>query len=167
MTPGEVERVICEVAPRRPSTALSQYKETGNPGETRQATPDDVSRARNTSREKLRRRLSGDLDTIVLKALQKDPARRYASAEQLLEDIRRHLTGLPVLAQPDTLSYRTSKFIRRQGRRRPQPASIGISTTPARQQPRQLAHRLPGRSNRLLCYNGPVEKPVDIEKPYD
>ncbi|MEZ4377397.1 MAG: serine/threonine-protein kinase [Gemmatimonadales bacterium] len=60
-----------------------------------------------------RRRLTGDLDTIVLTALQKDPARRYASAERLADDLRRHAEGLPVLARPDTLRYRTAKFLRR------------------------------------------------------
>lgn len=59
------------------------------------------------------RRLAGDLDTIVLRAMSKEPGRRYASAEQLAADVRRHLDGLPVLARPDTLIYRTGKFVRR------------------------------------------------------
>jgi len=59
------------------------------------------------------RRLKGDLDNIVLKALRKEPSRRYASAEQLAEDIRRHLQGLPVTATPDSLSYRAKKFVQR------------------------------------------------------
>ncbi len=59
------------------------------------------------------RRLRGDLDNIVLKALRKEPARRYTSVEQFSEDIRRHLDGLPVSARPDTLAYRGSKFVRR------------------------------------------------------
>jgi len=59
------------------------------------------------------RRLRGDLDTIVLKAMQKEPARRYSSVEQLSEDIRRYLEGLPVGARPDTAAYRTLKFVRR------------------------------------------------------
>ena len=57
--------------------------------------------------------LGGDLDTIVLKALHKDPARRYQSAEALLDDLRRHRAGLPVRARPDTLGYRARKFVRR------------------------------------------------------
>ena len=60
-----------------------------------------------------RRMLAGDLDNIVLKALRKEPSRRYASAEQLSEDIRRHLEGLPVTATPDSLSYRARKFVQR------------------------------------------------------
>jgi WD40 repeat protein len=57
--------------------------------------------------------LAGDLDTIVAKALRKEPPRRYASAGELADDIRRHLGGLPVLARPDTLGYRVSKFAQR------------------------------------------------------
>jgi tetratricopeptide (TPR) repeat protein len=62
---------------------------------------------------KLARRLRGDLDTIVATALQKDPGRRYASAEQLGADVRRHLDGLPVTARPDSGFYRARKFVRR------------------------------------------------------
>jgi tetratricopeptide (TPR) repeat protein len=64
-------------------------------------------------RRKIRRSLRGDLDNIVLKALRKEPERRYSSAEQLAEDIRRHLQGLPVTATPDTFAYRIKKFARR------------------------------------------------------
>jgi tetratricopeptide (TPR) repeat protein len=57
--------------------------------------------------------LAGDLDTIILKALRKEPERRYSSVAALSEDIARHLDGLPVRARPDTLAYRTGKFISR------------------------------------------------------
>jgi len=63
--------------------------------------------------EKVRRRLRGDLDTILLTALRKEPARRYQSVEQLGADVRRHLEGMPVLARPDTFGYRAGKFVRR------------------------------------------------------
>jgi len=66
-----------------------------------------------TPSTKLRRLLKGDLDNIVLKALRKEPERRYASAEQLADDIRRHLQGLPVTATPDSIPYRVNKFVRR------------------------------------------------------
>ncbi len=62
---------------------------------------------------RLKRLLKGDLDNILLKALRKEPARRYASVDQLAEDIRRHLEGLPVTATPDSAYYRLNKFIRR------------------------------------------------------
>jgi eukaryotic-like serine/threonine-protein kinase len=59
------------------------------------------------------RQLRGDIDNIVLKALRKEPTRRYAAVELLAEDIRRHLEGLPVMATPDSASYRVGKFVRR------------------------------------------------------
>ncbi len=62
---------------------------------------------------RLRRRLRGDLDTIILKALSREPERRYASVDLLAEDIERHLDGRPVLARPDTAVYRAGKFVRR------------------------------------------------------
>lgn len=57
--------------------------------------------------------LKGDLDNIVLKAMHRDPARRYRSAEQLAEDLQRHLQNRPVLARPDTIGYRVSRFAAR------------------------------------------------------
>lgn len=57
--------------------------------------------------------LKGDLDNIILKALKKEPERRYSSAENFAEDIKRHQKGNPVTARPDTFSYRASKFIKR------------------------------------------------------
>ena len=59
------------------------------------------------------RQLAGDLDMIVLMALRKEPERRYASVEQLAEDVRRHLSALPVRARADTFGYRAGKFVRR------------------------------------------------------
>lgn len=55
----------------------------------------------------------GDLDVIVLKALRKDPARRYSSVEALVEDLRRFRGGLPVHARPDSVGYRARKFLAR------------------------------------------------------
>lgn len=60
-----------------------------------------------------RRRLRGDIDVIVLKAVQKEPERRYPGAGALAEDLRRHLRGHPVAARPDTITYRLAKFARR------------------------------------------------------
>ncbi len=57
--------------------------------------------------------LRGDLDNIILKALRKEPERRYRSAENFSEDIKRHLKGLPVTARPNTFSYRAEKFFNR------------------------------------------------------
>jgi serine/threonine-protein kinase len=94
-----LEDAILSHTPAAPSVAL-----TTRPG------------ARATSggtRNAAARSLRGDLDTIALKALQKDPARRYASVEQLSDDLGRHLSGLPVRARPDTVGYRVGKFVRR------------------------------------------------------
>ncbi len=103
----EIERVICEEQPQKPSDAIMRGAE-GEQGQVQQ-----ISLARKTSRDRLRRQLDGDLDNIVLMAMRKEPIRRYASAEALADDLRRHLDGLPVRARPDTLVYRTTKFVRR------------------------------------------------------
>jgi tetratricopeptide (TPR) repeat protein len=71
-----------------------------------------IRRSQELSR-KIHRQLRGDLDNIVLKALRKEPQLRYSSVEQLAEDIRRHLNGLPVTAVKGSLRYRAGKFIRR------------------------------------------------------
>jgi non-specific serine/threonine protein kinase/serine/threonine-protein kinase len=113
--PQEIARVICEQEPERPSTAIRRVEEiTDSTGVTViTVTPDSVSKTREGQIDKLRRRLAGDIDTIVLKAMRKEPHRRYGSVEQFSEDIRRHLEGLPVIARNDTVSYRTGKFIKR------------------------------------------------------
>ena len=111
---GEIERVICEVEPEAPSTAVTQTETIArHDGTTTEVTPEQVSQARGADTERLRRRLRGDLDTMVLKALRKEPERRYASAEAFLEDVRRHLAGFPVSAERDTVEYRMKKFVRR------------------------------------------------------
>jgi len=108
---AELERVICDEEPERPSTAISRAGRIGD--DTSDTTAESVSRTREGRPERLRRRLVGDIDNIVLMAMRKEPQRRYQSAEQLAEDIRRHMDGMPVIARPDTLSYRVSKFVRR------------------------------------------------------
>ena len=87
------------------------------PGADRQAPSASVSQeaalARASTPDRLSRLLRGDLDTIALAAIQPDPSRRYASAEALLEDIRRLRTGLPLRARLDTRRYRIRKFVER------------------------------------------------------
>ncbi len=73
--------------------------------------------------DRLARALRGDLDTIVLKALAREPERRYATAAALADDIERYRAGLPVAARPDTLVYRTRKFVRRHN------AAVAAATT--------------------------------------
>jgi serine/threonine protein kinase/TolB-like protein/Flp pilus assembly protein TadD len=77
-----------------------------------QATPDAAAR-RGLSPDQLIRELRGDLDLIVLKALEKEPSARYASATALADDLQRYLDGKPVSAQPPRMRYRLGKFVRR------------------------------------------------------
>jgi serine/threonine-protein kinase len=107
-------RAVCEEEPERPSTAVGRTEQRTLPnGAVWTTTPDAVSRTREGTPEKLRRRLRGELDNIVLMALRKEPQRRYRSVEALSEDIRRYLEGRPVTAHKATVWYRSSKFVRR------------------------------------------------------
>jgi non-specific serine/threonine protein kinase/serine/threonine-protein kinase len=112
-SPIEIAEAVCTTEPVRPSAAVG---EGGPPlaGRRRSGVADDRAAATGlSSADRLRRRLRGDLDTIALTALRKEPGRRYQSVEQLSGDIRRHLDGLPVRARPDTFRYRAGKFVRR------------------------------------------------------
>ncbi|MEY2521064.1 MAG: eukaryotic-like serine/threonine-protein kinase, partial [Verrucomicrobiota bacterium] len=93
-SPDEIARAITDQEPERPSTVVAR-------GDT------STFDIRHSSIPK------GDLDNIVLMALRKEPQRRYASVGQFSEDIRRYLEGLPVIAHKDTVSYRATKFIKR------------------------------------------------------
>ena len=104
-----IVRAVCETEPPKPSTAARRKATSGN---AQQATGEKQVLSGDSSAG-LSKRLRGDLDNIVSMALRKDPQRRYASAEQFAEDIRRHLESLPVIARTDTLRYRVSKFVRR------------------------------------------------------
>jgi serine/threonine protein kinase len=101
--PEEIARLILEEEPEKPSAAATRGQ---GDAETRRET-NSQSEIRNP------KSLRGDLDNIVLKALRKEPQRRYASVQEFSEDIRRHLAGLPVMATPDTLGYRAGKFVKR------------------------------------------------------
>lgn len=109
-SPDEIERAICEAEPEKPSAVMNRVQESGPDGAL---SPQSVSATREGTPDKLRRQLTGDLDNIVLKALRKEPPRRYASAEQLSQDINRHLEKLPVIARPDTAGYRAARFVAR------------------------------------------------------
>jgi serine/threonine protein kinase/tetratricopeptide (TPR) repeat protein len=112
--PLEVLKAVCEEEPERPSTAVGRTEErTLVDGTTQAMTAETVSRTREGTPDRLRRRLRGDLDNIVLMALRKEPPRRYGSVEALSEDIRRYLEGRPVTAHKATAWYRASKFVRR------------------------------------------------------
>ena len=92
-SPIEVVRVICEQIPTAPSVVGKESPGLG---------PPDAAR-----------KLSGELDNIVLMAMRKEPARRYVSVGQLAEDIEAFLGGYPIRARTDTWGYRSNKFVRR------------------------------------------------------
>lgn len=94
----DLERLLQSESPSRPSQAISAER---------------LAALAERSPERARGRLAGDLDAIVLKALHADPERRYGSADELAADIANHLHGRPVSAQPDSLSYRVGKLLRR------------------------------------------------------
>ena len=110
----EIARMISEEEPTRPSDMVS-ITEEGEEGERgkQPITPKSVSEVREGDPNRLRKRLQGDLDSILLTTLRKEPARRYSSVEAFSDDLRRHLDNLPVRAREDSLSYRANRFARR------------------------------------------------------
>ncbi|HEY1270543.1 MAG TPA: protein kinase [Terriglobales bacterium] len=112
-TTHQLTYAICETETERPSTAARKADEILRDGSVARLTPEEVAGPREGTPARLQRRLAGDLDSIVLKALRKESQRRYASVEQFAEDIRRHLQGLPVLAVKGSFRYRAAKFVRR------------------------------------------------------
>ena len=105
-SPAGLVKTIVECEPLRPSDAVGVAMTNAG---------DAAARAllRSTSVEKLRRVLRGDLDTILTKALKKDPRERYASVGAFADDLRRYLKSEPIKARPDTLLYRAGRFARR------------------------------------------------------
>jgi len=99
----EARRRIREVDPPRPSTRVSSLG----------AASSDSARMRQVEAGTLERELRGDLDWIVMKALEKDRTRRYGSPDELAADLRRFLDNQPILARPPSALYRTRKFVRR------------------------------------------------------
>jgi serine/threonine-protein kinase len=101
---ADLVKAIVDTEPIRPSDVVvtAQDKATTSAAATRATTP-----------EKLSRQLRGDLDTIVAKALKKNPVERYGSVTALADDLGRYLRNEPILARPDAFSYRASKFVRR------------------------------------------------------
>src|SRR5262249_53786178 len=92
----EIVRTVCETDPQPPSAAMFTVAgpKTARPGIAAH-------------------RLRGDIDTIVLKALRKEPERRYPSVLELSEDVRRPLEGRPVTARRDSPGYRAGRFVQR------------------------------------------------------
>jgi serine/threonine protein kinase/tetratricopeptide (TPR) repeat protein len=114
---GDVAEAVERRARTRPSDAVARESDADPGAMARRAEDRGVTSAR------LSRRLRGDLDDIVLKALRPEPESRYGTAGQLADDVRRHLEGRPVRARPDTVAYRAGKFLRRH--------AVGVATTAA------------------------------------
>jgi len=111
----EMERLVCETEPEKPSVVVSRMEEktSADGAAPTVVTPELVSTQRGLRPPELRRRLRGDLDTIVMKAIRKEPERRYSSVEEFSKDIERYLAGMPVLARKSTIAYRGGRFLRR------------------------------------------------------
>jgi eukaryotic-like serine/threonine-protein kinase len=100
---SEIERSICETEPPRPSTKTSRDRERlRTNAEKRSAEPKQLVRI-----------LRGDLDSITMKALEKDPGRRYTSASELSADAGKYLAHEPVSVRPPSATYRAGKYVRR------------------------------------------------------
>ena len=110
-TAEAMSRAVLECEPEKPSSVVRRSEDAVR--DQTAISPVAVSAARDGTPDRLRKRLSGDLDNIALMALRKEPERRYASVEQLQEDLSRHLEHQPVSASKGTFSYRASKFISR------------------------------------------------------
>ncbi|MEM1269285.1 MAG: serine/threonine-protein kinase, partial [Bacteroidota bacterium] len=110
LSPAELERVICDADPSRPSTVATRLVDADA---TREVTPEDLAEMRSTEPSQLSSTLSGDLDAIILKALAKEPVRRYPAAGDFGDDLRRHMRGEPVEAREPTWGYRANRFVKR------------------------------------------------------
>ena len=115
-SPAEVRRIVCEAIPERPSGVVTKAARRTREGRPTEVPAEELCGLRRLKPDRLRKRLQGDLDFIVMKALEKDPEERYHTAEQLAEDVRRHIEGWPLLARPRTMPYRLAKFVRRNRR---------------------------------------------------
>ncbi|MEM9554022.1 MAG: serine/threonine-protein kinase [Acidobacteriota bacterium] len=114
-SPAEIEQMITDTEPPKPSQVASQTTSTtGSQSPGRPSTdPATTARGEHRGDQRLRRRLAGDLDAIVLKSLRSAPPKRYGSADQLAADIEHHLRGEPVEARRGGLRYRIGKFVSR------------------------------------------------------
>jgi tetratricopeptide (TPR) repeat protein len=106
-----MERSICVTDPPRPSVNVQRAMQAG-PAEGEQAIA-ALALARSMSPERMRRRLVGDIDAIVMRALRKEPQHRYTSVERFIADIRHYLENEPVQARQGNWVYYTQRFVRR------------------------------------------------------
>lgn len=119
-----LEQVVQGAEPTAPSSAIPPANTAGAPAGSDSVGPNSVYSARSTSHETLRRRLRGDIDAILMRALRARPSERYSTVGAFREDLERHLTGKAVLARGNAKSYRLRKFVHRH--RWPVAAAAGI-----------------------------------------
>ena len=128
--PQDVAAAVCTTDPERPSAAVTRAPEAEKQAvrrRRRDSAGDHAARMTADNPRQLSRRLRGDLDTIVLAALRKEPDRRYPSVAAFADDLRRHLEGRPVLARADGMLYRAGKFARRNRAGVPAAGVVAIS----------------------------------------
>jgi serine/threonine protein kinase len=112
--PHEIAKSVCTTDPVKPSAAVTRpVGQAGDEARPRATRVDIWSATCDGSARALQRRLRGELDNIVMKALRKEPERRYQSVRELSADLRRHLDGFPVDAGADGLLYRGSRLASR------------------------------------------------------
>ncbi|MCH8243010.1 MAG: serine/threonine protein kinase, partial [Planctomycetes bacterium] len=110
---GEIQRIICEVEPPKPSTRLNTLASEQCPSGNGSASLDEIARRRRTDPSALSKLIRGDLDWIVMKALEKDRTRRYETAREFAADVQHHLANEPILAGPPGAVYKFRKFVKR------------------------------------------------------
>ena len=108
----EISRVIAEAEPARPSDVVTRSERASARDQT-EITPEYVSATREGDPNRLRKRLAGDLDAIVMMSLRKEPERRYGSAASLADDLQRHVEQRTILAREASLWERFVRFRRR------------------------------------------------------
>ena len=155
-SPADLVKAVVDKEATRPSDVVV-------PTESDEQVATTTAARRATTPEKLRRLLRGDLDTIVARALKKEPSERYPSVTALADDLRRYLRSEPISARPDTFVYRAAKFARR-NRAVVALASLAVIATAAglmgtliqwhaARAQRDFALRLLGRAERLNSLN--------------
>ncbi|MEM7432610.1 MAG: serine/threonine-protein kinase [Pseudomonadota bacterium] len=115
LSPREIVLRICADEKTGPSRRLVEQRKVAHSDDDTVTLEElnSIAANRGISADRLPRRLSGDLDTIVLNALHKEPARRYRSAAAFADDIGRHLNSMPIVARADSWGYRAGKFVKR------------------------------------------------------
>jgi serine/threonine-protein kinase len=111
--PAVAVSVVSQVVPPPPSDLAVAPSPQEDPGNFDPNSAEARAKRRGTVPSRLKRNLTGDLDTIVLKALRKEPERRYASVADLSADLRAYRNRLPVSAHPDSWTYRAGRFLQR------------------------------------------------------